>query len=321
MHGGGMDRSPRASDRHRVERAVHYIAERLQDPLTVAEVAKAAGLSEFHFHRIFAAVCGESVGRFITRRRLEHAALRLAYEPHVSITDIALGSGYSSSSNFTKAFSAYFGCSPSRVRSPGKDLPPAIGSLTKRWGKAFDPRLLYALPPEIGAQEHADLAASLDAIVRFETSPGFSVACLRSAEGYDADALVQLYGELYQRARQIGICGDDMDAWGIAHDSPRLTAPDLCRYDACVPCPAGMGLPAPLFRTEVPAGRYAVFAFDGAVEDVEPTYRAIYSVWLPRSSLSPDEFSVLEHHTGDGPKDGRVQHEIWIKVRPRDRAG
>jgi hypothetical protein len=30
---------------------------------------------------------------------------------------------------------------------------------------------------------------------------------------------------------------------------------------------------------------------------------------------------VLEHHTGDGPKDGRVQHEIWIKVRPRDRAG
>lgn len=309
--------SPRASDRHRVERAVQYICERLDRPLSVGEVAKAAGLSEFHFHRIFAAIVGESVGRFITRQRLELAALRLAYEPHESITAIALGSGYSSSSNFAKAFSAYFGCSPSRVRAPGDELPSAIGTLARTHGRAFDPRRLYALPPDRSPQDHADVAAALDAIVRFETSKGFSVACLRSDAGYDAQALVELFAELYRRTRQLGLCDDDMDAWGIAHDSPRLTAPELCRYDACVPCPSGMALPAPLFRTEVPAGRYAVFSFDGLVAEVEPTYRAIYSVWLPRTSLAPDDFFVLEHHTGDGPEDGRVRHEIWIKVRPR----
>lgn len=312
-----MDRSARASDRHRVERAVRYIADHLDRPLSVAEVARAAGLSEFHFHRIFAAVSGESVGRFITRRRLELSALRLAYEPNRTITEIALGSGYSSPSNFTKAFSAYFGCSPSAVRSPAEDLPAAIGTLTKRYGKSFDPRRLYTLPAEGSQAEHAALAARLDAIVRFEDSAGFSVASLRSAEGYDAEALVQLYADLHRHARQLGLCGDDLDAWGIAHDSPRLTAPELCRYDACVPCPAAVSLPPPLLRTDVPGGRYAVFSFAGLVADVEPTYRAIYSVWLPRSSLAPDEFFVLEHHTGDGPVDGRVEHEIWIKVRPR----
>jgi AraC-like DNA-binding protein len=46
---------------------------------------------------VFHATLGESIGRFITRRRLELAALRLAYEPDATITAIALDCGYSSS--------------------------------------------------------------------------------------------------------------------------------------------------------------------------------------------------------------------------------
>ena len=79
--------------------------------------------SEFHFHRIFTAIVGEPIGRFISRRRLETAALRLAYQPERSVGDIALACGYSSISNFSKAFSAFFGCSPSQVRRPREALP------------------------------------------------------------------------------------------------------------------------------------------------------------------------------------------------------
>jgi len=307
---------PSVTDRSRVETAARYIADHLDRPLSVAEVAKAAGLSEFHFHRIFSAVAGETVGRFITRRRLELAALRLAYERERSITDIALGSGYSSSSNFAKAFSAYFGCSPSRVRDPAEALPSTIGTLTRDYGKAFDPRQLYA-GRGVDPPDEAEIVAALEAIVRFVDSPGFSVACLRSDAGYDPDALVALYAELHRRMVQLGLCGEDLDAWGIAHDSPQLTAPELCRYDACVPCPASAPLRPPLFRTDVPAGRYAVFAFQGPVEALEGTFLAIYGSWLPRSSLAPDDFTVIEHHIGNGPSEGSVELEIWIKVRPR----
>ena len=108
--------------RPRVERALRFIGENLDRPLSVAEVARAAHLSEFHFHRIFAAVMGEPIGRLITRRRLELAALRLAYETERSVTDIALSVGFSSTSNFSKAFSAHFGCAPSRLRQRPRGL-------------------------------------------------------------------------------------------------------------------------------------------------------------------------------------------------------
>ena len=95
-----------AEQRARVDAAVRLIAANLHRPLALAEVAAAAHLSEFHFHRLFSAVMGETVGRFVTRQRLELAALRLAYEPHKSVSEIGVASGYSSPSNFAKAFNA-----------------------------------------------------------------------------------------------------------------------------------------------------------------------------------------------------------------------
>ncbi len=109
----------------------------------------------------------------------------------------------------------------------------------------------------------------------------------------------------------------EIDAWGIAHDSPKLTSPELCRYHACVPCPAGFVPPAPLFRGHVPARRYAVFHYVGEIEGVERMARAIYSLWLPQSSVEVDDFTPIDHYVNDGPIDGRVDFAMWIKVRPR----
>lgn len=299
------------SYRPHVERALRYIADHLEQPLSVAEVARVARLSEFHFHRIFSSVMGEAVGRYITRKRLEVAALQLAYEPDRSVTEIGHGCGYSSTSNFTKAFSAYFGVSPSRVRRPDPDLPVALGKLTRSYGKRFHPADLHVLPPRESTR-HESIEPE-----RFETSKGIDVACLASPEGYDFETLWATWAELIERARQLGISDGPIDAYGIAHDSPQLTAPERCRYHACVPCPPEIELPPPLFRARIPEGRYAVFAYAGEVADVEAYYRAIYAEWFPRSSLAPDEFTSVDHYVNDWPVDGRAEFETWIKVRPR----
>ncbi len=81
--------TPDADHRARIERALAFIADNLGRPPTVAEVARVAALSELHFHRVFAAVMRASVGEFITRKRLETAALMPAYHPWRSVTDIA----------------------------------------------------------------------------------------------------------------------------------------------------------------------------------------------------------------------------------------
>ncbi len=306
------------SYRPQVERAMRFIADHLDRPITAREVARVAHLSEFHFHRIFTAVVGEPIGRFTSRLRLETAALRLAYQRERSVGDIALGCGYSSISNFSKAFSAFFGCSPSQLRRPTAELPSGLGKLASTYGKRFHPRDLQALPPEASEEQRRACLAELARDLRFEARAAVDVACLASPAGYDPAALDLLWSALIGHARALGLCGDEVDAHGMVHDSPIITAAERCRYHACVPCPAAMQLPAPLFRGRIPAGRYAVFRHAGPVAAVEATYRAIYSLWFPHSSVVPDDFVAVDHYIHDGPVGGDITFDILIKVRPRD---
>lgn len=297
-------------------RALRYVSDNLDRPLTVADIARAAGLSEFHLHRVFHAELGESIGRFITRRRLESAALRLAYEPSVAITSVALDSGYSSSSNFSKAFSAYFGCSPSQVRNPNKGSV-AIGKLTSQYGRSFHPRDLYAVPPERDPGEIAREAARWDHVVRFENIEDRYLACLSSPRGYEFDAVSETWRELIARTAQLGLWDSDVDAWGMAHDSPILTAPERCRYTAGVPCEPGVELPMPLFLGSMPAGRYAVFLYHGPVSGVGEAYRSIYSCWFRDRRFDPADLEPFDHYVGNEPRNGIVEAEFWVRVQPR----
>jgi AraC family transcriptional regulator len=274
-------------------------------------------MSEFHFQRTFHEALAETVGQFVTRKRLETAALRLAYEPGTSITEIALSSGYSSSSNFGKAFAGYFGNSPSQVRQPDSKLPTQVSKLLSRYGKSFDARALYTLPEEPDAQAARDQVEFWNERVRFETSSGLHFACLASPEAYGLEALRATWVELIARCRQLGICSAEVDAWGMALDSPDLTAPERCRYHACVPCSATTTLPAPLFQGGMKAGRYAVFRYAGPVSGVGAAYRSIYSCWFRASSVLADGFVPLDHYVTDEPRDGSVDMEMWFRIQPR----
>lgn len=301
-----------------MERALAYIAGHLDAPLAVADIARAAGLSEYHLHRVFREALGETIGRFVTRRRLETAALRLAYETDRTISDIALSSGYSSNSNFSKAFGAYFGVSPSGVREPVGALPAAVGGLTAQHGRGFNPADLYALPPQRSAGERREIARAWSERVRFEDAQRRAFACLAGPGGYALGGLMETWTELIERGRQLGlILGEEVDAWGVARDSPDVTASERCRYDACIPCEPNALVAPPLARTEMPAGRYAVFGWKGAVDGISSAYREVYSCWFPESSMAPADLESWDHYVNDWPEDGQIELEIWFRLRPR----
>ena len=301
--------------RPEIERALQLIVDKLAEPLTAADIARAVGMSEFHFQRVFHESMAESLGQFVTRKRLETAALRLAYEPAASITSVALSSGYSSSSNFSKAFSAFFGCSPTDVRRGG-EVPAAVGKVTARYGKSFRPAELYTALEE--RSDETWQAQHWQERVRFEDSSGLHFACLASPEGYDLPALEATWHELIVRGRQLGLCHEDVDAWGMALDSPNLSAPDRCRYHACIPCPVGTRLPEPLFARRLEPGRYAVFRYAGPVAGVAAAYRSVYSCWFRGSSVAPEDFTPLDHYVTDEPQQGWTDMEMWFRVRPRE---
>ncbi|MFV0468218.1 MAG: helix-turn-helix transcriptional regulator [Dysgonomonas sp.] len=96
--------------------AIDYINNHLYDSLSVKVVSEAAGISGFHFHRIFKALIGENIGEYITRLRLEDIAQQLRMK-RTSLSDIAFTTGYASKHTLSKAFKRHFGISPSVYRN------------------------------------------------------------------------------------------------------------------------------------------------------------------------------------------------------------
>jgi AraC-like DNA-binding protein len=94
---------------------------RYAEPLDVATLAQAAGLSEAHFSRAFRKAFGESPHAYLLTRRLERAAALLRNTDD-SVADICVAVGLSSVGSFTTSFKRMFGSTPTGYRA---SFPPA----------------------------------------------------------------------------------------------------------------------------------------------------------------------------------------------------
>nr|WP_315217962.1 AraC family transcriptional regulator [uncultured Duganella sp.] len=108
--------SPRAEYTRRMNRVLNYIDQHLDQPLDLRQLAEVANFSPYHFHRVFAAWMGETLGDYARRRRLEKAAFRLSCKPAVSVLETALATGFGSGEAFSRAFKLKFGCTPTEWR-------------------------------------------------------------------------------------------------------------------------------------------------------------------------------------------------------------
>jgi AraC-like DNA-binding protein len=94
---------------------------RYAEPLTVDDMARAAGLSRAHFSREFRRAFGESPHVYLLTRRLERAASMLRTTDR-SVADICVAVGLDSVGSFTTSFSRMFGRTPTAYRAA---FPPA----------------------------------------------------------------------------------------------------------------------------------------------------------------------------------------------------
>jgi AraC-like DNA-binding protein len=119
---GGRERRPadgRARDRRRAVEAALWIDEHSDEALDLESTAREAGLSPFHFLRLFAAVLGVTPHQYLVRSRLRHAA-RLLADHDRAITDVALDVGFGDLSNFVRTFHRAAGVSPRAFRQAAK---------------------------------------------------------------------------------------------------------------------------------------------------------------------------------------------------------
>ena len=118
------DRKPRPltaglRDRRRAVEAALWIDANSHRAIDLDDTAEQAGLSTFHFLRLFSAVLGVTPHQYLVRSRLRHAARRLAGDES-AITDIAYDVGFGDLSNFVRTFHRAAGVSPSRFRQASR---------------------------------------------------------------------------------------------------------------------------------------------------------------------------------------------------------
>lgn len=106
-------------DRRRAVEAALWIEAHAGEPINLDDAAAIAGLSVFHFLRLFAKVLGVTPHQYLVRTRLSRAAALLA-EDSRPITDIALDAGFNDLSNFVRSFGSAAGVSPRAFRALAK---------------------------------------------------------------------------------------------------------------------------------------------------------------------------------------------------------
>ncbi len=312
----------------RVNAAMDYVEAHLDDELTVEKLAGVAHFSPFHFHRIFSAVAGETIGAFVARVRIERAATLLTARPDRPVTQIALETGFASPSSFSRAFREAYGVSPTEWRRSGRagyerhsqdpaaDPTPASLAERGRFGVTGT-----RLSVETGRTLWDVSAGTLGSVtVRVEPIPRTEVAYVRFTGRYQG--MGEVFSDLYRRlltwAEPRGLVAPGTPLFNLYHDDPSLTADDRLRVSACLPVPAETPAEGDIGRMALPAGDVALGRFELGNDDYPEAWYAMAAGWLPDSGYEPDDRLPFERYV-IGREAGREDAEIMdigIPVRP-----
>jgi AraC-like DNA-binding protein len=104
-----------AKDRRRAVETALWIEAHSHQAIGLEDAAQQAGLSPFHFLRLFSDVLGVTPHQYLVRSRLRHAARELVCDDR-PITDIAYDVGFGDLSNFVRTFHRAAGASPLQFR-------------------------------------------------------------------------------------------------------------------------------------------------------------------------------------------------------------
>jgi AraC-like DNA-binding protein len=110
-----------ARDRSRAVEAALWLDTHSHREIELEDVADQAGLSPFHFLRLFSSVLGVTPHQYLVRSRLRHAA-RLLTDADKAVTDIAYDVGFGDLSNFVRTFHRAAGVSPLKFRQASRGM-------------------------------------------------------------------------------------------------------------------------------------------------------------------------------------------------------
>lgn len=239
-------------------KAINYIYQYIDHPISLAEVSEAAAISEATLKRIFNELLDESPGMFIRKLRME-LAFKSLQSRTLSVIETALSVGYQDHAAFSRRFKQAFGYTPSSVK------------------------------------EEQGIMSELDHIVLADPDIVFMNAIKLQAvteQGSYFEAAPKAWDELKAKLGAEEL--DDFSGMfvGVGLDNPHEgeVPADQVRFCAGVSC-----IDENLGVTDLmlPAGKYARFYFKGKTNQIGAAYHYILGQWPEKSGHEVQRDSLI----------------------------
>jgi len=296
-----------------VQPVLAFAAAHLDEDLSLDALAREAGLSAFHLHRVFSSAAGETPKEYTMRLRVGRAAVMLLTSDD-SVLDVALACGFQSHEVFCRTFRRRFGITPSAYRERG------FADRVDRAQARNHTALVTKVSPCVGlyhSREGARLQRNNMAysITIKELSPQPVLTMRRRVNLSDlAKALAEMFGHVYAHAQRNGIAlaGQPLTRyleWG----------PGLCTIEAGMPVTAAGSVPAEaeVRADTLPGGPVATATHTGPYDKLSDAHAAIQQ-WIEAEGLrtagAPWEVYVTDPAEYPDPKDWKTEL-FWPVVR------
>ncbi|POG43549.1 AraC family transcriptional regulator [Streptomyces sp. ZL-24] len=291
----------------RLNEAMEYIESHLGERIEVADLARTATTSEYHFRRMFSALAGVPLAEYIRRRRMTVAGAEVLGHPDRTLLEVAVRYGYDTGEGFARAFRAVHGIGPGEARRTGAVLR-SQQRLTFRLVVEGSSAMNYRLV-EKGEFRVVGRRARVPLI---HEGPNPAIAeFIRSIGREELERIAALSDQ--EPAGLVGV-SDQLDP-------SRAEGTELDYYHGVVtgPEPSDEGAEEGLDSLPVPAGAWAVFTNDGEFpQALQYLWRDVFTQWFPSNPYAsrpgPEILSVRLYEEGR-----RAAAELWIPVERVER--
>ncbi len=304
----------------RINKVQDYIDINISEDLSLIKLSNVANFSQYHFHRIFSAIVGEPLSKYIQRIRLEKAAISLVAFPKDTISQIALKCGFSNQASFSRAFKKHFGFSAGQLRINPNLLKSKKCKTESKPGK--DSLNIFSYNDVRKNNQYREQFITDSSFnVEVKDIPEMPVIYIRNIGMFkgEPELFRKLLGKLFRWAGSRGLIKYPYTKiLAVYHDIPEITDETNFRTSICLTVPKDIEVDGEIGKMTIPGGRYAVGHFELFANQYRDTWDSLWGIWLPESGYQPDNrlcFEVYLNNPDEHPEKKSII-DIYIPVKP-----